>query len=182
MSRHSPLDKRTCAVLGLLPEPARRRSHDRGTSRDDVPEPVRRADTGRRGRLGGDVSVLPPLRPGAARGRGTPALDLQRDALPGADAGVRHDHRRVVLPLDRPVPGPRVPDPHLLGIEHRVAIRRRSRSGSRSSYRASASTTRTGTRSSTAGRRRSTRRSRSSRRSWRMSPTFFASAARNSGS
>ena len=75
----------------------------------------------------------------------------------------------VVLPLDRPLPGPRLPDPDR--ARHRASRRQRlrlhhlergerpgarSRSGSRSSCRASASTTRTGTRSSTAGRRRST--------------------------
>ena len=85
--------------------------NDRAARRDEVPQPVRRADArGRRG-LGGDVSVLPPLRSRAARGRGEALLVLQRHALPGADAGLRHDHGRVVLPLDRPLPGPRVPDP-----------------------------------------------------------------------
>ena len=94
--------------------------------RDEVPQPVRRARRPRARRAGRRCTrTTSSSIPAAARGRGEPLLVLQRHALPGADAGVRHDHGRVVLPLDRPLPGSRLPDPDR--ARHRAPRRQRLR-------------------------------------------------------
>ena len=52
-------------------------------------------------------------------------LVLQRHALPRADARVRHDHRRLVLSVDRALPGPRLLHPDR--PRHRAPRRQRLR-------------------------------------------------------
>ena len=62
-----------------------------------VPQSVRDRDRRLRG-LGGDVPALRAVRRGAARARRRPAVVLELDALPAADAGVRRGlDRRPVL-------------------------------------------------------------------------------------
>src|SRR5579859_1821858 len=82
----------------------------------EVPAPVgdRRRPRGR-----GLAVHVPVLHPLPARGR--PALlVLQLHALPGADAGLRHDHRGSTVQRDRGEHGPGVRLPTTLGIEHRI--------------------------------------------------------------
>ena len=88
-----------------------------------VPQPVRDRDSARLRGLGGDVPVPRPVRRAQARDGRAALLVLELDALPAADAGLRHRVRGRPLHGDRDVAEPRLRCPP--GDGHRLPGRQR---------------------------------------------------------